>query len=86
APTNAGYRFVVNSSGTASQTAIQIGANSTANPQLQLSTNPNRTPWTLTTEPPFSDGGTPAAAASNAFKRLLDGLTNVADLGTSLLT
>lgn len=86
APTNAGYRFVVNSAGTASQTAIQIGTNSTANPQLQLSTNPNRTPWTLTTEPPYSDGGTPAAAATNAFKRLLDGLTNVADLGTSLLT
>jgi flagellar hook-associated protein 3 FlgL len=84
--TNAGYRFVINASGTASQTAIQIGATTTTNPQLQLSTNPNRTPWTLTTQPPYSDGGTPAAAASNAFKRLLDGLTTVADLGTSLLT
>lgn len=84
-PTNVGYRFVINASGTAAQTAIQIGANTTANPQLQLSTNPNRTPWTLNTEPPFSDGGTPAAAATNAFKRLLDGLTNIADLGTSLL-
>lgn len=86
APTNAGYRFVINASGTQAQTAIQIGATSTANPQLQLSTNPDRTPWTLGTEPPFSDGGTPPAAATNAFKRLLDGLANVADLGTSLLT
>lgn len=86
APTNAGYRFVINASGTASQTAIQIGTNTTSNPQLQLSTNPNRTPWTLTTQAPFSDGGTPAAAATNAFKRLLDGLTNMADLGTGLLT
>lgn len=85
APTNAGYRFVVNAAGKPAQTAIDIGPNATANPQLQLSTNPNRTPWTTTTQPPYSDGGTPPAAMSNAFKRLLDGLTNIADLGTNLL-
>lgn len=82
AGSNAGYHFQINATGQTSQTQVQIDTNTYANPQIQLSTNPNRTPWTLTTEAPFDNGG---ANANNALKRLLDGLVEVADLGTTLL-
>lgn len=82
AGSNAGYHFQINSTGQTSQTQVQINTNTFTNPQVQLSTNPNRTPWTLTTQAPFDNGG---AIANNPFKRLLDGLVEVADLGTTLL-
>ncbi len=82
AASNAGYHFQINSSGQTSQTQVQIDTNTFTNPQVQLSTNPNRTPWTLATQAPFDNGG---ANANNAMKRLLDGLVEVADLGTTLL-
>ncbi len=82
ANSNAGYHFQINSTGTASQTQVQIDTNTFSNPQIQLSTNPNRTPWTLATQPPFDNGGVPN---NSPFKRLLDGLAEVADLGTTLL-
>lgn len=82
ANSNAGYHFQINSTGQTSQTQVQIDTNTFTNPQIQLSTNPNRTPWTLATQAPFDNGG---AIANSPFKRLLDGLAEVADLGTTLL-
>lgn len=79
---NAGYHFQINSTGQTSQTQVQIDTNTFTNPQIQLSTNPNRTPWTLATQAPFDNGG---ANTNNPFKRMLDSLVEVADLGTTLL-
>jgi len=82
ANSNAGYHFQINATGNPNQTEVQIDTNTYANPQIQLSTNPNRTPWTTGTQPPFDNGG---AIANTPLKRLLDGLVEVADLGTTLL-